>query len=1295
MSARAWMGIGAVVVAAAAAGWWWMGRGDGVAPTTQEEAEVTGPSPTRAPGAARLEAAGGPAARGDRAGHAATGRAVLAGTVRRDGKVVPARVAMLVQPAPSTGEESDYVEERMRLPETPPGPARETTAGDDGKFSFDAVPAGTASVLATTPDGAIGFATVTVAVDGERASVDVQVEARGLRLQGRVVHADGRPWKGRLAVSPQPVDAILGLLGKRPLETDDEGRFTIAGLVAGPVTVRAVEPGVFSVSGPSVRVPTSAEYVLTLEGDTFEVKGRVVRAEDGEGLAGARVFAWSRGEPGEQRGGVAGEDGRFALQIGDSKPYVSAKAEGYGESAAREVTRDGPEIELRLARTGSVVGRVTTVDGKPAEGAIVHSTGMPEGDVLEWFDPHPATTTSDAQGRYELHGLKAGRRQFFVRGGGRLSKELSGKVAPDERIPITTVVAGKDVVVDLVVVPAPRIVGVVLDPAGARVSGAHVQTAVHGSEGDSVLMLGAVASDSRSRFAADVAAAATAADGTFAVDGVIPGVEYDVTAVAPGSPAGKASAVAVGEDDAHVEIRLPPARWVEVTVLDAGTGAPIPKATVAVTVKKERDASVVTEDGLELPEFDFDVSHSDAQGGPSTDPAGRVRGGPAGPGRLEVKASAEGYLTNETAVAVAGSDTRDDGLVATVRLEHAFAIEGRVRMPDGKPAADVSVHATAEGAQHPSWQNETTDATGAFRVGSLRKGRHEVTASLEGEKEWIARATVEAGTTDLVLTLVEKAAGPKIVVRVVDPAGKPIHEASAEFEWKGPSGSGSNSTSVKDGLATLREEALEGADVVTSVTVSEAKGTDGERLPLGSATLSGLRPGTEAVLRLPPEKTIEGHVVGTDGKPVADARVSAKVAPQSDAPQMTLELPFMFDGGAVTTDVTGAFRVRGLGDGAYVLRVEPPAAFVKPAPVRAEAGATGVVITVRSGAAPVVTVLGVGGTPVPGAKVTAAKEDPDDKHGSTLAGFMAELAALTTGVDGRVRLPSLDPSVTYLLRVSPPASRSDLAPARFKHWTPADLSLRLERGFVVSGFVRDPAGNAIETAKVTCAAKGGDGETYRSGVGHDGTFRFGGLRAGPVELTAKVGEGFGGDAAGVTTTVAAPAEGVVLTLDRGVSITLRIEGWAEYTERWGYARLHDGKDQVAGQLVREGGIVTFAGLKPDVTYAIWVPPDKAGRLVYVAGVRGGGEVATKLTVGKPITGRALAPRGVTVAEVSIDERGVSLDVVPGADGTFRFVGVPDGTWTVRASATVGSTVYEGQAQVDAGGTGDVELKPGK
>ena len=744
----------------------------------------------------------------------------------------------------------------------------------------------------------------------------------------------------------------------------------------------------------------------------------------------------------------------------------------------------------------------------------------------------------------------------------------------------------------------------------------------------------------------------------------------------PELPAGKPPAPA-GEGDEPSATPRAAERWVDVTVLDAETGKPVAEATVTAAVRTAPSVTFSSDDGLEM--WTTEGSPGDESEEVDTDAAGRARAGPVGQGMVEMRVKAAGFRTPDAGIAVEGSRSRDDGLKAVVRLARAHAIEGHVLLPDGAPAVGASVTTTGQGLPLESSSSMCrTDAAGAFLAEPLEKGTYQVVAELEGERDLATRVVAAAGATGLVLRLA-KSAGPRLVLRVLDPTGMPIPQASAEFDWQTPSESGGHARDVKDGVVTLQGDWSPEVDF--TVFVTDAQGSDGVPLPLAPGVLRRLHLGEERVLRIPAEKTIEGRVLAADGKPVAGARVGATplLGPASEA--FAFGTPGHQD--EVSTDDTGAFRIGRLGEGEHDVHVAPPPAFAAPADVRAAAGATGVAITLRAAAQAVLTVLDAQGSPLAGARVATTRDDVESEGDRVLLRIGAP-GTQTTGVDGRATLPSLDPAFHYLLRVVPPSSRDDLASARLRHWTPASLSLRLERGFAISGFVRDTAGKAIGAARVTCSSKVEGGEKRLLNT-RDGEFRFSGLRAGPVEITA-MRESSGST---VSASVSAPAEGVVLTIDRGMPLTLRIEDWETYDRSSMTATLYDGKE--GGCAVVVGGVATFEGLRGDATYALWVSPDSGGRLVYVPAVRAGGEVTAKLTAGKPITGRVVGPTGVVPEPVWIEDRGVGLWAGVKADGTFRFPSVPDGAWTVRAKDS--KEAYEAHADVAAGGAVDLELKP--
>lgn len=100
-------------------------------------------------------------------------------------------------------------------------------------------------------------------------------------------------------------------------------------------------------------------------------------------------------------GTTSGADGRFALSVATPDSYrISGERVGFAPAVPegeRAVTVKPGEkktgIEVRLAPTGTITGRVTDADGEPVEGAMVTAEG-----ARGW-------TTTDEKGQYRIGGL--------------------------------------------------------------------------------------------------------------------------------------------------------------------------------------------------------------------------------------------------------------------------------------------------------------------------------------------------------------------------------------------------------------------------------------------------------------------------------------------------------------------------------------------------------------------------------------------------------------------------------------------------------------------------------------------------------------------------------------------------------------------------------------------------------------------------------------------------------------------------------------------------------------------------
>ena len=237
----------ALVAAFAARAWHRSGEtptvdpGDGDA---RRAAEAPAPATLVAPGATPTSA---------------HGRATVEGTVRRSGKPARARVEVRFG-HPTGGFLAGHTADRTLREATGFRPRPRTLAiaetGDDGRFAIDGVAPGTNDVVAVAPDGASGTAVVDVAADGTRATVVIELKA-SLVLRGRARYADGRPFRGRVAITPASWSA-------QPREDDAvtmdaEGRFTVTGLTVkmkrGPLSAHHASTPADSCGGGDASAP--------------------------------------------------------------------------------------------------------------------------------------------------------------------------------------------------------------------------------------------------------------------------------------------------------------------------------------------------------------------------------------------------------------------------------------------------------------------------------------------------------------------------------------------------------------------------------------------------------------------------------------------------------------------------------------------------------------------------------------------------------------------------------------------------------------------------------------------------------------------------------------------------------------------------------------------------------------------------------------------------------------------------------------------------------------------------------
>lgn len=1191
-----------------------------------------------------------------------SGSAVLTGVVRRGGVGVVARVVVhYVSSAdanPFSRRSANFFQRLVAAPPTDEDASARTRSGEDGRYTVEGLGDGTYEVRAEIEDGARGSGRAVVPLDGARVECNVDVVGGDERLSGRVVRSDGSPWTGIVLVEAGATGrGMPGILGAAlPTRTDAAGAFEARGFAPGEVTVTAIEPGAFRVASAPVRLPRAEPFVLTIDAALVSIAGHVVAAEGGQPIAGATVTA------GGQSGGygmylaqqTTGADGSFALKVpaGD-RSGVIVTAEGYAPLMKQgQEVKAGEPLDLRLVRSAKLVGRITRAsDGQPVAGATVRAMSLDDRGMS--MPPEPATTGAD--GTYVLPDAPSGDVMVLAQAPGLVTKGAAEVKGSGYNPLAVTVKPGETTTVDLALVAAAKASGTVVDSAGAPVAGA-VVTAVRN-----------VGDDFRRRgFGADSDAprAVSAVDGTFALDVLVPGSGYTFTAECAGFASCRSETVTPTETaPAAVKLQFAPVRMADVTVLDDASGAPVAGARI--------------------------VAYSNLGGGSRNPPTavtgadGHAKLGPLEPGELQVNVQADDYIRDFQNQKFADGET-----TLVLRLKRGLVLAGKVTMPDGSPAVGAGV-SIAFGGNGRGWVPPvTTGADGAFRFRGVVPGTASVTANLaQGGKKFSVTSSVATGSEDVVLALVEGNSAPTggkgaVSVHVLAPDGTEVSTGTVMLSSR----NGSSSTSLTDGRARVSMDSSE----PRTLTVWGVKGRDGASLDAAPYRRTLGPTETDVEVKLTPGFSIEGTVKGLDGQGLKGVLVSA--APKGEgSPDYSDRYGAH---GSARTDASGAFRITGLGDGEYGLSVDAPAEYApyESPPVRG--GTKGIDISLDAGLSAAVTVLDWAGKPVAGARVSLSIVTTEGRRSRRTT----RSADRTTDAQGVARLAGLAKGVTYQMSVS----ATDALQHEEEAWTPADVTIRLERAYTISGVVRDGAGKPVSGANVQCSKdKQGWSGTQ---AGDDGRFSCGGLTAGEYYVKARIGWGSepadGAAAEKDVQRVQAGAKDVVLTVDAGLELVVKIENWPADGPTW-----HNPQLSVEGTRPRNlgwsdaridsEGKVRFRGLRDSETYRLWIPPIEGGLSCVATGLRAGGvEVRVRLTPGKSITGRINAPAGATGINVSASAEGGGYGVggTVEADGRYRIEGLPEGAYSVSAHAQVEKAQWFASGKAAAGGTLDLDLK---
>lgn len=1090
-------------------------------------------------------------------------------------------------------------------------PLLELSASEDGWFEFSGLGPGVYELTAFHGQAkAHEFEWIDLDGATEELILRLAVDRWATSLRGRVKDIDGSPYVGDVAVVRYGVqyEYCDGWWGK----TDLHGSFHIGGLPPERVFVIALRPGRMRVRGAPIVLPNANEYELRLADHLRPLTVKVTDGNKDEPLEQAMVTVsaddWVA-DADAVTAGMTGADGLVTIQATRKDRVVRVSASGFPKSAIRvDAEQDRLEVSLCRGATVRVVAKEKST-GSPAAGAM--AILLVEAPARDF--PTTYRQQTDEHGVAEFRAMRPGEALIYVGGGGWRSPEVHQAYAVRNEDGRSQRISG--------VVPTliPRRGTLVVERQVQRT--ASIFGRVIGVDGTPVIGATVTANQWRSsdwwrRYSLTGGDAVTDEAGRFRITDLCPVRPFEMKVHAPGCAPPDVPKTMAGTGR-EVIIKIPPSRYVNVYVREAGSGRPLQDVGLNGDVR--------------------------------TDSRGYARVGPVRPGEVSIHVRPPDHLPPEPVTA----DTTKGDVSVEIDVQRGESLAIHVRLPDGS--------SPEHGMYYAGGRNHYFGAGGRFTIHGLPPGPFRLTVrgyqdgrKFSEQREVLVGADLvefELHLSDREPSAIEQTVpATGHVIRVLGPDGHPVAHASLEcsgWDWSRHEVAGGR-ISVSDPIAGVR------------LLVTAARDASGQAVGAGAVLVDVPDDvGQEFSITMPTELPISGRVTSLDGSGVAGVRVQAECA---------LEGYHAAVHGKTITDDSGSFRIGGTGALPYRLVVEPPRPYLPHDALPVVGGRSDITITLDEGVVPVFTVLDPDGKPVADAEITLAWGEWNGLYTGTDASGRAVLAPIQPDFRGR-------------LTVKPSFWDDDRLQAYSRDWVAtSETRITLRSANSISGQLVDWDGRPVAAPIWYRPAEGmGDrladltGSHWQTTYSDEtGRFLIDGLGRGQMFLlagnhhTQRCVPYLSEARRALGVRVEPGKSGLRLELNRKSSIVLQIAGFEHDGDFYespvqmraaGRFSIHEGRTH------RNRESFLFSGLDPAKKYSVLVRQKVRQLVGTLDGLLPGTDATTKMVRGRTLTGRLSGeydgPVGVGFAW---GVWCVSGDVK--TDGTFRIDCLPDVSGTV-------------------------------